>query len=245
MAKKQVPAERSPTPENSKSPKKNKIKNKTSTTIDAKNKNKSRNKVSKTVPDRAFSEENEVLVTPSSSTEFQNDVAIESSRTAKDPADERSLIDKVATAEKKKPKSNKHSIKRKSDKEDSANMRKKRSKKEDEIESDVEEKSDNARYRFPMNRVSRIIKSSIPDVKISQEAVFLINRASEKFLEVFSREAYACSFLEGKTVTAYNHLSSVVAKQKQFNFLTDFVPEKVKAEDALAEVPEAELMIIQ
>ncbi|KAL6575832.1 hypothetical protein OROHE_000813 [Orobanche hederae] len=245
MAKKQVPAERSPTHENSKTPKKNKIKSRTSTTIDAKNKNKSRNKVSKTVADLAFSEENEVLVAPSSSTEFENDGAVESSKTVKDRADERSLIDKVVTAEKKKPKSNKHSIKRKSEKEESANMRKKRSKKEDEIESDVEEKSDNARYRFPMNRVSRIIKSSNPDVKISQEAVFLINRASEKFLEVFSSEAYACSFLEGKTFTAYNHLSSVVAKQKQFNFLSDFVPEKVKAEDALAEVPEAELMIIQ
>ncbi|KAL7085031.1 hypothetical protein ACP275_14G257600 [Erythranthe tilingii] len=108
-------------------------------------------------------------------------------------------------------------------------------------ESEAEEKGDNALYTFPMNRVSRIIKSENPDVKISQEAVFLINKASEKFLQLFTRDAYAQAFIEKKNYTAYNHLSSVVSTRSRFGFLSDFVPEKVKAEDAIEEeIPETE-----
>ncbi|KAK6144451.1 hypothetical protein DH2020_021271 [Rehmannia glutinosa] len=235
MAKKQVPAQRTRNKENSKIPKKSKSKNKNSTAIDTKNNNKSRNKISKTANDDASSEETEVPVVPSSSTESQNDDVVESSEAEEDGVDERSPTDEDEKEEKKKPKGNK----KKSNKEDEKHKGKKRSKKEED-ESEAEEKSENALYRFPMNRVSRIIKSDNSDLRISQEAVFLINRASEKFLQLFCREAYACSFLEDKNYTAYNHLSSVVAKRRRFDFLSDFVPEKVKAEDALAQISEAE-----
>nr|GEZ43735.1 DNA polymerase epsilon subunit C [Tanacetum cinerariifolium] len=56
----------------------------------------------------------------------------------------------------------------------------------------------------------------------------------EKFL---TKEAYASAFLDQKKQIDYKHLSSVVGKRKRFDFLADFVPEKVKAQDALKEVP--------
>ncbi|KAK3043828.1 hypothetical protein RJ639_000527 [Escallonia herrerae] len=100
----------------------------------------------------------------------------------------------------------------------------------------MEEKKESVLYTFPMQRVNRMIKGENPDIRITQEAVFLINKASEKFLQLFCTEAYACSFLDKKNHIAYKHLSSVVGKRRRFDFLSDFVPEKVKAEDALKEV---------
>ncbi|PSR95180.1 Transcription factor C16C4.22 like [Actinidia chinensis var. chinensis] len=93
---------------------------------------------------------------------------------------------------------------------------------------------------FPTHRISRIIKSEDSDIRITQEAVFLVNKATEKFLELLCKEAYAGAFLDRKNQVWYEHLSSVVSKRKRFDFLSDFVPEKVKAEDALAEMPIAE-----
>ncbi|PSS14400.1 DNA polymerase epsilon subunit C like [Actinidia chinensis var. chinensis] len=95
-------------------------------------------------------------------------------------------------------------------------------------------------HSFPMHRISRIIKSEDADIRITQEAVFLVNKATEKFLELFCKEAGAGAFLDRKNQVWYEHLSSVVSKRKRFDFLSDFVPEKVKAEDALAEMPIAE-----
>ncbi|KAG5566750.1 hypothetical protein RHGRI_002327 [Rhododendron griersonianum] len=93
---------------------------------------------------------------------------------------------------------------------------------------------------FPMNRISRIIKSEDADIRITQESVFLVNKATEKFLELFCKEARACSLLDSKNQVWYKHLSSVVSKRKRFDFLLDIVPEKLKAEDALAEMSVAE-----
>ncbi|XP_011089889.1 protein MNN4 isoform X1 [Sesamum indicum] len=230
MAKKQVPAERTRKKNNSKIHIKSKSKNKSRNFT---TQNKSRNKIRKTANDDASSEETEVLVVPSSSTESQNDEVVGSSEEAEeDDVSERSPSDEDEKEEKKKPKS----IKKKGKRKDVKNKGKRRSRKA----AEEEEKRENALYRFPMNRVSRIIKSENSDLRISQEAVFLINRASEKFLQLFCREAYACTFLDRKNYTAYNHLSSVVSKRKRFDFLSDFIPEKLKAEDALAENPEAE-----
>ncbi|KAK4441165.1 hypothetical protein Salat_0451400 [Sesamum alatum] len=236
MAKKQVPAERTRSKKNSKTHNLSKSKNtsRNSTTISAKN--KSKNKIRKTANDDASSEETEVPAVPSSSTESQNDEVVESSEAAEeDEVSERSQSDEDEKEEKKKPKS----IKKKGKSKDVKNKGKRRSRKAAE-EEEEEEKRENALYRFPMNRVSRIIKSENSDLRISQEAVFLINRASEKFLQLFCREAYACAFLDRKNYTAYNHLSSVVSKRKRFDFLSDFIPEKLKAEDALAQTAEAE-----
>ncbi|GAA0171583.1 DNA-binding transcription factor [Lithospermum erythrorhizon] len=100
-----------------------------------------------------------------------------------------------------------------------------------EIDENV---SESGMYKLPMRRISRIIKDDNPDMRITHEATFLINKATEKFLELFAREAYVCAFVDRKNLVAYNHLSSVVAKRSRLDFLSDFVPEKIKAEVALA-----------
>ncbi|XP_071721155.1 uncharacterized protein [Rutidosis leptorrhynchoides] len=94
-------------------------------------------------------------------------------------------------------------------------------------------------YQIPMNRVSRIIKSEDANIRITQDAVYVINKASEKFLQLLTTEAFASAFLDRKKNIDYKCLSSVVSKRRRLDFLSDFVPEKVKVEDALKESPPA------
>ncbi|CAI9770823.1 unnamed protein product [Fraxinus pennsylvanica] len=170
-------------------------------------------------------EEPEVAIVPSSSTESQNDVVEESSREEENGImGEQMVKRKREEMEKNGKKEVKNKGKRKIGKE----------------EEEEENSGTTTLYKFPMNRVSRIIKSEDSDLRISQEAVFLVNKASEKFLELFCREAYACAFMDSKKHIGYNHLSSVVSKRRRFDFLSDFVPEKVKAEDALKQLSMAE-----
>ena len=96
---------------------------------------------------------------------------------------------------------------------------------------------------FPTNRILRIVKSEgSSDYKLSGEAVCLINKATEKFIELFSKDAYDSAVEDHKRFVAYKHLASVVCKKKRFDFLSDFVPEKVMAEKALAERKPAETL---
>ncbi|XP_051120762.1 DNA polymerase II subunit B3-1 [Andrographis paniculata] len=117
---------------------------------------------------------------------------------------------------------------------------KRRIKEDDDDEGDCENENDNVLYRLPMNRVSRIIRTENLDIRISQEAVFVINRATEKFLQLLCSEAYARSLVDKKKFVAYNHLASTISKRECYTFLSDFIPQKVKAEDALAQMQEAE-----
>ncbi|KAL6203054.1 hypothetical protein ACLB2K_026758 [Fragaria x ananassa] len=101
-------------------------------------------------------------------------------------------------------------------------------------EEEVDEKEDVKSYTFPMERVKRILREDDSDLRISSDAVFLINKATEKFLEKFSEDAHKCCVRDRKKALAYKHLSSVVGKMKRYEFLSDFVPEKIKAGNALA-----------
>ncbi|XP_050370074.1 DNA polymerase II subunit B3-1 [Argentina anserina] len=101
-------------------------------------------------------------------------------------------------------------------------------------EEEVEEKEDATSYTFPMERVKRIIKAEDSDLRINYDAIFLINKAAELFLEKFSGDAHKCCVKDRKKALAYKHISSVVCKQKRYEFLSDFVPEKIKAGEALA-----------
>ncbi|KAL9254438.1 DNA polymerase II subunit B3-1-like protein [Drosera capensis] len=91
---------------------------------------------------------------------------------------------------------------------------------------------------FPVSRVDRIVRSegAASEFRITSEAVFLIKNATEKFLEAFSADSYASAIRDRKKSLGYKHLSTVVSKEKRFDFLSDFVPEKVKAEKALSEM---------
>ncbi|CAH8386646.1 unnamed protein product [Eruca vesicaria subsp. sativa] len=89
--------------------------------------------------------------------------------------------------------------------------------------------------RFPMNRIRRIMRSDNSAPQIMQDAVFLVNKATELFIEKFSEEAYGSSVKDKKKFIHYKHLSSVVSNEERYEFLADCVPEKLKAEVALEE----------
>ncbi|ESQ36096.1 hypothetical protein EUTSA_v10008787mg [Eutrema salsugineum] len=89
--------------------------------------------------------------------------------------------------------------------------------------------------RFPMNRIRRIMRSDNTAPQIMQDAVFLVNKATELFIERFSEEAYESSVQDKKKFIHYKHLSSVVSNEERYEFLADCVPEKLKAEVALEE----------
>ncbi|KAK1398454.1 DNA polymerase epsilon subunit 4 [Heracleum sosnowskyi] len=147
----------------------------------------------------------------------------------------------------KKPEDSKKKVK-KADKKVKFESPVKRSGKKDDVEVNKvkksmvkkEENENGALYAFPMNRVTRIVKSENPDVKLSAEAAFLFNKASEKFLELFSKEAYACASKDGNKKIEYQHLASLIPGNTRFDFLSDFVPAKVKVADALKKIPSFE-----
>ncbi|XP_041992349.1 glutamic acid-rich protein-like [Salvia splendens] len=269
MARNELPPGRNTNPNNnSTSPATTKAKTKNSPKTIAKSSNGSRNRITEAANGDASSEDTEVSVVPSSSVESENDsrasihrrhidsLATESSEAEDDGVEQRSSSNEEEEEEEKEVEEEEeegeeeeeeeneekkpNSVNRKGKRDNAKSKGKKRSRKEED-ESEAEEKGENAQYVFPMKRINRIAKVENPDRKFFQEAVFVINRASEKFLQVFCKEAYACAFLEKKKQIAYNHLSSVVSKRKRFQFISDFVPEKTKAKDALALGEEAEM----
>ncbi|XP_011044380.1 PREDICTED: DNA polymerase epsilon subunit C [Populus euphratica] len=120
----------------------------------------------------------------------------------------------------------------KSSKIKSANNAKRKGKDDD---FDGEGDEDGTACWFPMARIKRIINSEDTESLLNQDVVFLVNKATEKFLEQFSDEAYDYTVQDRKKSLAYKHLSTVVSKRRRFDFLSDFVPEKLNAKDALAD----------
>jgi len=106
----------------------------------------------------------------------------------------------------------------------------------DEEEVGEKEVNDAKMYSFPMNRVKTIVRSEDSDLRINPEALFLVNKATDKFLEQFTKDAHACCVQDRKKSLGYKHLSLVISKRRRYDFLSDFVPEKIKAQDALAEI---------
>ena len=86
----------------------------------------------------------------------------------------------------------------------------------------------------PMTRVRTIMKSSPEITQINQDVLFVVAKATELFINQFSREAFKnCSKVEEME---YRKLADLVAKDEKFDFLSEIVPHKVKAKDALKEI---------
>ncbi|KAJ7980979.1 DNA polymerase epsilon subunit C-like [Quillaja saponaria] len=155
-------------------------------------KKKIKKKVNKNKTSNGHVSDNRVLTVPSSSADSQEQLEEEDHEEVKS----RSKSKQISNAKPKKGK-------------------RKQEEEEHENEEDVK------MQRFPMNRIKTIIRAEHYDSRISHEAIFSINIATEKFLEQFTQDAYACCAQDRKKSLAYKHLY--------------FVPEKLKAEDALKE----------
>ncbi|CAK9314415.1 unnamed protein product [Citrullus colocynthis] len=122
----------------------------------------------------------------------------------------------------------------------SKKVKRNHAKKEENGYAAEEEEAEEKICKFPMHRIKKIMRDENSDLRINQEALFLVNKASEMFLVQFCKDAYACCAEDRKKSLAYKHLSSVVGKRKRYDFLSDFVPEKLKFEDALKQRSMAE-----
>lgn len=142
---------------------------------------------------------------------------------------------KVAEEVIKKDKKQQQNIETSNAASDNSNNKKKMKKKKDDNEEML-------MCTFPMARVCRLIKSGefgTDNIRTSQDAVFLVNKASEMFLNRFIEDAFTQASSpntkrsKNSPFLTYQHLSSAVSTGKPYEFLSDYVPEKVKAEDAL------------
>ncbi|XP_022986060.1 DNA polymerase epsilon subunit C-like isoform X2 [Cucurbita maxima] len=77
---------------------------------------------------------------------------------------------------------------------------------EEEEEEEAEEEAEEKIYKFPMNRIKKIMRDENSDLRINQEALFLVNKATEMFLVQFCKDAYACCAQDRKKSLAYKHL---------------------------------------
>ncbi|KAF5182750.1 Late embryogenesis abundant (LEA) protein-like protein [Thalictrum thalictroides] len=71
-------------------------------------------------------------------------------------------------------------------------------------------------------------------VKLTVTGLLEVN-VKEQFLDLFCEDVYANVAQERRKAVDYKHISSAVSKGKRYDFLSDFVPEKIRVEDALSE----------
>lgn len=99
-------------------------------------------------------------------------------------------------------------------------------------EEKTQEKTPSADTFLPLSRVRTIMKSSMDTGQISNEVVFLITKCTELFVQHFAREAYKtyCS-KENGNMLKYEHLSQLVNKSNNMEFLLQIVPQKIRVHE--------------
>lgn len=183
MAKKQLPSERNGNPNtNSKTPAKSKPRTKNSPKTIVNSTNNKRSRIAEIANGATSSEDTEPAAVPSSSVESENGEAEDGGveqRSASDDdeeeegEEEEEEEEEVEEEEEEEPEGKPKIDKKRGKKVDAKSNGKKRSR-----NGEAKEKGESALYTFPMNRISRIVKSEELDVRIMQEAVFVINKAS-------------------------------------------------------------------
>ncbi|KAI8035085.1 chromatin accessibility complex 16kD protein [Drosophila gunungcola] len=94
------------------------------------------------------------------------------------------------------------------------------------------ERQPNADTFLPLSRVRTIMKSSMDTGLITNEVLFLMTKCTELFVRHLAGEAYADAFRQksGETLK-YEHLSQLVNKSKNLEFLLQIVPEKIRVHE--------------
>ncbi|XP_022753696.1 DNA polymerase epsilon subunit C-like isoform X1 [Durio zibethinus] len=102
------------------------------------------------------------------------------------------------------PSSNTESREQENGNKTNKNVKPNKRKRKEKVEENEEEEA--KMFTFPMNRIKRIIKSEDSRMAISQDVVFVVNKATEKFLEQFCEDGYKCSVEDRKKSLSYKHL---------------------------------------
>lgn len=96
-------------------------------------------------------------------------------------------------------------------------------------ESKTSSTGSNRLLQLPVARVKTIMKSS-PDLgNVSQEAYFLITRATECFVQHMAKQAYKSSG-DSDTVQ-YKHLANIVESNDNLEFLEEIIPQKITVKE--------------
>ncbi|KAH7331899.1 hypothetical protein KP509_20G056500 [Ceratopteris richardii] len=86
---------------------------------------------------------------------------------------------------------------------------------------------------FPLARVKRLIKND-EDMRMSSEATYAIARAVGLFVEKFVEHSFEHMVNDRRHALTYKDLATHVSHAKRFQFLADYVPEKITAISALS-----------
>ncbi|EDW57404.2 uncharacterized protein Dvir_GJ18514 [Drosophila virilis] len=95
-----------------------------------------------------------------------------------------------------------------------------------------EQRKPSADTFLPLSRVRTIMKSSMDTGLITNEVLFLMTKCTELFVQHLAREAYtASSAIQKSDTLKYEHLSQLVNKSKNLEFLLQIVPEKIRVHE--------------
>ncbi|XP_039499037.1 chromatin accessibility complex 16kD protein [Drosophila teissieri] len=94
------------------------------------------------------------------------------------------------------------------------------------------ERPPSAETFLPLSRVRTIMKSSMDTGLITNEVLFLMTKCTELFVRHLAGAAYTEAFRQqpGETLK-YEHLSQLVNKSKNLEFLLQIVPEKIRVHE--------------
>ncbi|EDW82608.1 uncharacterized protein Dwil_GK25044 [Drosophila willistoni] len=107
--------------------------------------------------------------------------------------------------------------------------------------SDPKAKRDPSTETFlPLSRVRTIMKSSLDTGLITNEVLFMVTKCTELFVQHLAREAYksycspskqSASGGSSSDTLKYEHLSRLVNKSKNLEFLLQIVPDKIRVHE--------------
>ncbi|XP_037725336.1 chromatin accessibility complex 16kD protein-like [Drosophila subpulchrella] len=99
---------------------------------------------------------------------------------------------------------------------------------EPKIQSPVEH-APNDETVLPLSRVRTIMKSSMDKGLITNEVLFLMTKCTELFVRYLAGKLYVeASRQKSSETLEYEHLSQLVNKSKNLEFLVKIVPEKIR-----------------
>eukprot|EP01135_Chromosphaera_perkinsii_P010116 Nk52_evm2s2020 gene=Nk52_evmTU2s2020 len=80
---------------------------------------------------------------------------------------------------------------------------------------------------LPLARIKKIMKSDDDVGLLSQEAVFLVAKATELFAGYMGSEAYKATSRDKRRTVQYRDVSKLVSDRDEFEFLQDIIPSQV------------------
>lgn len=95
-------------------------------------------------------------------------------------------------------------------------------------ESVTKDSKDNPNH-LPLSRIRTIMKSAPDADMISQEALVLVSRAAEMFIQYMTKESHKKS--QRQNLLEYKDLAAVVAGDEKLEFLASIIPKKITVKE--------------